>query len=166
MIVADSTPLIHLSKIGKLEILKQVFNQIIIPEAVYNEAVVKGKEKSIISANIIDSQKWIIKKNLNENQRLESKNLLKNANIGSGEAEAIILAKSDKLGLIIDDSVGIKVAESFGIETFWTTSVILKAVSKNILTKQKAKEIIENLVKSGLRLKAETLILILNKLSN
>ena len=165
MIVADSTSLIHLSKIGKLEILRQVFNQIIIPEAVYNETVIKGQEKLIISANNIGSQKWIIKKNLNENQKLESKNLLKNANIDLGEAEAIILAKTDNLGLIIDDGVGIKVAESFGIETFWTTSIILKAVSKKILTKTEAKTIIENLVKTGLHIKPEILILILSKLS-
>ena len=95
MIVADSTPLIHLSKIGKLEILEKVFKNIIIPEAVYNETVVKGQKKLLIGATSINSQKWIVKKILTNIQKSESKILINNANIGIGEAEAIILAKNE-----------------------------------------------------------------------
>ena len=103
MIVSDSTCLIHLSRIGKLDILEKTFAQVIIPEAVYEETVVIGKEKSIADSENIRTRKWIIKKDLSEKEKPASKNLLANANIGKGESEAIILAKSLKLNLIIDD---------------------------------------------------------------
>jgi predicted nucleic acid-binding protein len=41
-VVSDSTPLIHLAKIGRLELLREFFGEIIIPEAVYRECVLEG----------------------------------------------------------------------------------------------------------------------------
>jgi len=42
-VVSNSSILIHLAKIGKLELLKKYYGNIIIPEAVYIECVVEGK---------------------------------------------------------------------------------------------------------------------------
>lgn len=44
-VISDSSPLIGLSSIGQLNILKSLWNNIIIPEAVYNEVVILGKDK-------------------------------------------------------------------------------------------------------------------------
>ena len=41
-IVVNSTPLIILCNIGKLSILKDLYGEILIPEAVYNEVTVKS----------------------------------------------------------------------------------------------------------------------------
>ncbi len=164
MIVADATPLIHLSRIEKLSLLRRVFTKIIIPEAVYQEVVIKGREKFIISAETIARQQWIIKKRLSQKQQEEAKDLLRTANIGAGEAEAIILAKAENVGIIIDDIVGVKIAQSFGLETYWTTSVIFKAVAEKKLKKSEAREIIESLIRTGYRLKSEVLLEILKKI--
>ena len=43
-IVSNSTPLIHLAKIERLNLLKEFFEEILIPEAVYQECVVEGKD--------------------------------------------------------------------------------------------------------------------------
>ena len=37
IVVSDSGPLIHLSRIYKTELLKNFFDEVYIPEAVYNE---------------------------------------------------------------------------------------------------------------------------------
>jgi predicted nucleic acid-binding protein len=42
-VISDSSPLIHLSKIGYLRLLKDYFHRIVIPEAVYKECIVEGK---------------------------------------------------------------------------------------------------------------------------
>src|SRR3989338_2532343 len=152
MIVSDSTCLIHLGRIGKLHFLEQAFNKIFISEAVYIETIVKGKEIMAPEANAIESCKWIITKELTERQKKEAKDLLKIANIGIGEAESIILSKEENLGLIIDDSVGVRVAQTLGIETYWTTSIILKLVFDKKMKKQAAREVLEELIKTGYRL--------------
>ena len=166
MIVSDSTSLIHLSKIGKLSLLKGVFRKVVIPESVFEETVVQGKRLKKADAGAIESatQDWILIKRLDKKQREEGEKLLKIANIGRGEAQAIILARDSNQGLVIDDSLAQKVAETCGIETYWTTSVVLKAVSEKILTKKQAKGVLEDLVRAGYRLKPEVLLLLIEKL--
>jgi predicted nucleic acid-binding protein len=41
--VSNSTPLIHLAKIGQLELLRDFFGTLWIPPAVYRECVDEGK---------------------------------------------------------------------------------------------------------------------------
>ena len=44
-VVCDSTVLIGPAKIGKLDLLKQIYEEGYIPEAVYTEVVSRGKGK-------------------------------------------------------------------------------------------------------------------------
>ena len=46
IVVCDSTILIGLVKIGKLDLLKDIFPKIFIPEEVFKEVVEKGKDKT------------------------------------------------------------------------------------------------------------------------
>ncbi|CAG0963865.1 MAG: hypothetical protein MPEBLZ_02775 [Candidatus Methanoperedens nitroreducens] len=48
MIVSNSTILIYLAKIGKLNLLKKLFTEVFIPVEVFNEVVVNGKEQQHI----------------------------------------------------------------------------------------------------------------------
>ena len=43
MIVADAVPIIGFSRIERLELLRQVVGELVIPDAVYEELVVKGR---------------------------------------------------------------------------------------------------------------------------
>lgn len=45
IIVSDTSPITNLITIGKLDILKQVFQEIIIPDGVYQELQRKGGQK-------------------------------------------------------------------------------------------------------------------------
>ena len=44
--VADSSPLIHLAALGDLPLLKILFPEITIPEAVYREVVMEGQGRA------------------------------------------------------------------------------------------------------------------------
>ena len=44
-IISNASPLIALSNIGQVELLKKLFRKIIIPKAVYQEVVKEGKGK-------------------------------------------------------------------------------------------------------------------------
>jgi len=83
-VIANTTPLISLASIGKLELLKGIFGEIIIVEAVYNEIKAKqGYGYSDIDTDYIKVQsiKGIVYRDFLLNQ------------LDLGETETIILAK-------------------------------------------------------------------------
>ena len=53
--VSNAGPLIHLAKIGRLNLLKDIFNRIIIPESVKVEVIDKRKERGKPDAFLIDA---------------------------------------------------------------------------------------------------------------
>ncbi|UZE91967.1 MAG: DUF3368 domain-containing protein [Methanosarcinales archaeon] len=166
--ISNSTPLIYLAKINHLDLLEKVYDQIYIPTSVYEETVVRGLEKKFLDAGIIKNavEKGTIEvKELTSEQKAEAERLTQFANIGGGEAEAIVLAKHLNLELIIDDVVAQGVARTLGLDTHWTTSFIIRLVSKKLLSRKEARKMIEDLVSSGYRISEEVLIEILKVLS-
>ncbi|MDI6825817.1 MAG: hypothetical protein QMD36_01320 [Candidatus Aenigmarchaeota archaeon] len=147
--------------------LKKIFERVIIPETAFQEVVIKGEEKGYLHVKLIKraTQEWIEVKTLQEEQKKESDLMAKMAPLGRVEAESIVLAKDMKTPLLIDDLIGQRVAKSYGIETYWTTSVFLKTWKENIVSKDKTKKIIEDLIESGLRIKPEVVIELMKKLS-
>jgi len=62
MIVSNTSPLIYLAKIGKLELLKVLFKEIVIPKQVYDE-IMEGKDENYLDALFIEAEikkGWII----------------------------------------------------------------------------------------------------------
>jgi len=46
-IVSNATPLMYLAKVSKLILLKTLLNQVLIPEAVFQEVVIEGKRLAL-----------------------------------------------------------------------------------------------------------------------
>ena len=128
-VVCNSGPLIALSKVGKLEVLKKLFGGIIISEAVWKELVEKGKEKP--GPKEVEKAEWIkVRKVLN---RLSVRLLLKEVDVG--EAETIILAKELNADLVLmDDAVPREIAKSLELNVAGTIAVLFEAWKRNILT--------------------------------
>jgi uncharacterized protein len=87
VVISNSSPIIHLAKIGRLNLLERLYSRILVPEKVYLECtdtVHYHKEVELIAAQ----SAWI-KRHLIEDDRLF--NLLY-AEIDAGEAEALVLA--------------------------------------------------------------------------
>ena len=57
IVVADSTVLIGLAKLGKLALLKEIFSKVSIPEEVFTEVVERGKDKP--GSKLIKESPWI-----------------------------------------------------------------------------------------------------------
>lgn len=57
MIVANSTPLIALSKIGLFNLLEEYFGEVAIPNEVYEEVVTRGGD--LFGAREVSISKWI-----------------------------------------------------------------------------------------------------------
>ncbi len=131
-VVSNSTPLIHLAKIGRLELLEEFFGEILIPEAVYRECVVEGSESE--DALAIKNTEWIKVEKIND-ERLKRSLMIK---LDEGESEAIVLALEKKADLIlIDDYDGREVARALGFKVTGTIGILLKAKFSERITSLK-----------------------------
>ncbi len=85
-VVSNASPIIHLARIGQLELLRQLYGEIFVPEAVWEEVVVKGEGK--IGAEEIQRAKWIKRKRVSNHPLVKALR----RELDAGEAEAIALA--------------------------------------------------------------------------
>lgn len=121
-VVSNTSTLIHLAKIGKLELLKDYFNEISIPEAVFRECVVEGKDREEIEQ--IKSAGWLKVSNVNDKKLVK----LLQYSIDNGESEAIALALEIDADLIlIDDADAREKARLYGIRITGTIGILLRA---------------------------------------
>jgi len=63
--------------------------------------------------------------------------------------------------ILMDDRVAIDLARMRGVETRWTTSVVLEAHRRGILDRVAARRAVKDLVESGLWIRQDVLLRIL-----
>ena len=145
IIVSNSGPIISFARAGHLELLKRLFQQIRIPEGVYEDIVVRGAGKP--GAREVKSGGWIKKekvKNRSEVDQLPT-------GLGLGEREAIILAQELKAALLIDDRKARKAAEKRGVVCFGSLRVLKEAKERELV--EEVRPIGDELRAEGLRIK-------------
>jgi len=169
-IVSNTSPLIWLSKIGKITLLKRLFGEVIIPKEVYKEAVERGLQEGFSDALAIEEcvdQGWIKVWELDEREIELSQKLAEQAfEIHFREAQAIILARKINALLLMDESSGRALAEALGLKVKGTLYVVMKATREKLLKRAKAKEIVLTLVNKGFRIEPKLLARILREIEH
>ena len=130
MIVADASPLICLSKIGRLRLLRHLYNVAAIGPVVKEEVVVRGRAIRAAEVRHVEQglqEKWIKEIQPNARERSLTARILKNTHLDEGEAQSLALAKHRKLAVILDDKEARLMAELMDIEYLGTAGVLLKA---------------------------------------
>ncbi len=132
IIVSDTSAISNLFVINQTAILKSLYSQIIIPEAVYFE-LFNFKEHDF-STFLQQNVSWIEIKTVTA-----KKDILKfRSQLDLGESEAIVLAKELNADLlIIDETLGRKIAAENGIKTIGLLGILLIAKKKKIITEIK-----------------------------
>lgn len=126
-VVVNSTPLIVLCGIGRLEILRTLYHEIFIPEAVYRE-VTAVKDSACMQ--IENAGQWIHVEQIRDHTE---KKMYK-AKLHDGEVEVMILAQEQKADLvIIDDNAAKKTAKYLGLTVTGTLGVLIKAKQKGMI---------------------------------
>jgi len=97
IVISDSTILIGLVKIGKLDLLKEVFSKVYIPEEVFKEVVERGKGK--LGSKVIKEAAWIEPKPVKD--KIQVAFLL--GSLEKREAEVLVLARELNADLILLD---------------------------------------------------------------
>jgi predicted nucleic acid-binding protein len=119
-VISDSSPLITFHLIDKIDILEKIVEEIVIPEAVYNEITVISKKGSKIF------QKWAIDKVIKINDISFIKIL--EMHLGKGEAQVIALANEIEFDLLlIDDLKARKIAQQLDHRCIGSLGILLNA---------------------------------------
>jgi predicted nucleic acid-binding protein len=98
IVVSNTTPLIGLASIQRFDLLRHLFGEIYIPQAVYAEAVEKGREDGGAKREV-SAASWI--KVVAVQDRLAVEVLLDEMDFG--EAEVIVLAREIGADLVLMD---------------------------------------------------------------
>lgn len=137
--ISNSTPLICLAKIDKLDLLNEIFGKIKITTSVKDEVLISGRPGYAKIKEAIDKG-WI--KVIDPKESIEF-------GIGKGENSIINLSRETKEDIIIDDAFAVKIAKSLNIKFIRTTGVIILALKNRIIKKAECKELINKLIKNG-----------------
>lgn len=149
MIVADAGPIIAFARIGRLDLLRRVVGELVIPDAVYDDLVVKGKGRP--GAQEVDRGEWIRRKAIQDQRALAQP-----SELGRGEREAIVLAREQGAVLLVDERKAREAAERLGIEVFGSLRVLAAAKRRGLL--QKVKPVVMELLAIGYWIHEENLI--------
>lgn len=128
IVVSDTTAITHLAKIGALDLLRKLYVEILIPEAVLSE-LSKVKTTQPGALQVLNS-KWIKVVKI-KNQNIVSK-LTKHLDIGESEAIALSIELQSDV-LIIDEVAGRNIAKKLGRNIIGMVGVLLEAKKKGYI---------------------------------
>jgi len=138
MIVSDTGPLVVLFKSRLLFILKEVHEEVLVPEAVERELQRKPEGTIIFSNN-----PWIKATEVKNTELVKVLMLV----VDEGEAEAIALALHSSARILIDEKRGRNAAMKLGLEIRGTIGLFVEAKKKGII--RSVKECIAELLEAG-----------------
>lgn len=129
IIVSNTTPLIGLAILKRFELLQQLFGEIYIAQAVYDEAVVGGREIGGAKYEIL-SASWI--HTVKVKDRLAVEVLLDELDLG--ESETIVLAHEINADwVLMDEKKGRRKLDQLGLRKIGTVGILLKAKELGLL---------------------------------
>jgi len=125
-IVSNTTPILSLLKLGKLDLLEKLYGKIYVPTEVFNE-IEAGRSKKYYKD--LSSFDWI------KIREIQNKRSIKYfLDLDAGEAEAIILATELHADLILlDEKLGRFHARYADLKVTGTIGILARAKSKGFI---------------------------------
>ncbi len=147
-VVADSSCLIGLARIKQLELLKELFSEVCIAQAVYEEVVVKGRgEPGARETEAAIKHGWLKKKAVRDKMAVSALT----STLSKGESEVIILCKELKADYaLIDEKIARNMAELMDVNTMGVIGIISLAKERGFPINKK--KLIDQLIDSGFRI--------------
>ena len=130
MIVADASPLIVFAKIGRLRLLKELYDEVMIGPVVKEETIDAGKVVRALGVEQLESAMedgWLQAVRLTGEEQDLMRRLSDRSRLDNGESESIALASARGLQLIVDDKEARSMAAAAGIEHLGAVGALLEA---------------------------------------
>jgi len=145
LVVSNSGPLITLATIGRLDLLKSLFERIAIPQAVYEEVVIQGQGEP--GSKEVAEAEWIHTVPVQDRLAV---NLLQES-LDTGESEAIVLGQElNARYILLDDALARRKADLIGLSVVGTLGVLLMARKAGLVPA--VKPILDDLMQTDFRM--------------
>jgi predicted nucleic acid-binding protein len=117
IVVADTSPPLHLGRIGRLDLLPAVVGRVTVPRTVWSELIQPGTRQDVVAA--LEAANWI---------EIVDDPSARDLGLDPGETAAILLAEQLHAdALLIDERRGRSVAAARGISVIGTLGVVAGA---------------------------------------
>ena len=146
-VVADTGPLIALARVDRLDLLRRLYHDALVPPSVHTElALDSARPGAKVLAKAFDTG-WIKAQRVVDTVAVSELTQL----LDPGESEAIILAEQENARfLLIDDARGRRVARERGVPVVGVAGVLLAAKSQRAIAA--VGPVLEDLSRVGYRL--------------
>jgi len=145
MVVVDSSALIPLAWVGRLDLIGSAFEDVRTTEPVQNEVLTEGKRGTAALEEFLETVA------VHESPDAAD-NVASLEGIAVADASVILLAEDDEEILIANDKGLIEVARSHGVECWWVTTLLLHCTKNGELTAGEATDVLYELVDEGMNL--------------
>ncbi len=130
IVVCNASPLIAFTGINQLNILRDLWSELLIPEAVYREVVIDGEGKQGASEVQEACRVWIRTLHVKNRDEVEALSVI----LDEGEAECITLAQELRADLLIFDNREPRAfAKSLNIKVIGTIGIIKLAWLRGLI---------------------------------
>ncbi len=140
--ISNTSPLLYLHRIGALDWLRHLFDEVWAPGAVASE-LEEGRLRGYDVPDL-DEYDWIC--------RMESRSVPSEwlaLDLGPGELAAMALAlENPERVVLLDDALARRVAQAAGLEVWGTLKVLLEAKGSGLI--EDVRPCIDQLVRSGM----------------
>lgn len=125
IVVSNTSPITNLAAVNQLLLLHQLYKNILIPQAVYDELT--GVSKNVPGNTEVQTFDWIQQRSIKNKSLVTALQL----ELDRGEAEAIALAVEHNADLLLlDERRGRNVAARFGLQFTGILGVLIEAKYK------------------------------------
>lgn len=125
IIVSDTTPINYLILIDQIHLLRDLYGQVVLPQAVFDE-MQSASAPDKVRAWISNRPEWLELRTVS----MPDSTL----NLGAGEKEAITLAREMRADLLLmDDKKGRRAAQERGLTVIGTLAVLATAARRELV---------------------------------
>lgn len=131
-VVSNTGPLITLAKLNLLHLLKQLYGEVLLPQSVYEEAVIEGIRRGFEDAHTL--QRFLSQERWEPTEIRHIPDDIASSHLDQGEQESIALALAVDGLLLIDEERGREAARQHGVKVRGTLGVLVHAYRVGLIT--------------------------------
>jgi uncharacterized protein len=127
LIISNTSPILALANIGRLNLLQKQFNSILIPEGVKNELKLEENFSGAIDIKKAISEGWISVKNVQDKKYVS----LLHRELDLGESECIALSQEmETEKIILDEKEARRIAKSMNLNVVGVIGILIRGVEE------------------------------------